>query len=76
MNDEWTLLSKLRQTPQIFARLEGESATELQLQQRLRREFPGDVVRAALTLSELRRKAAKKFSRADSMWFDRRGLEQ
>ncbi|MCH7688393.1 MAG: methyltransferase domain-containing protein [Planctomycetes bacterium] len=76
MNDEWALLWKLRQTPRIFERLEAESASELQLQGRLRCEFPDDVVRAALTLSELRRKAAKKFSRADSMWFDRRGLEQ
>ena len=76
MNDEWALLWKLRQTPRIFERLEAESASELQLQGRLRCEFPDDMVRAALTLSELRRKAAKKVSRADSMWFDRRGLEQ
>lgn len=33
-------------------------------------------MRLALSLEELRKKAAGKFTRADNMWFDRVGLEQ
>lgn len=76
MNDEWDLVWRLRRTPRIFERLEAATGSELHLQDRLRREFPDDLVRAALSLAELRRKAAGKFSRAESMWFDRRGLQQ
>jgi hypothetical protein len=48
----------------------------LALQARLRTEFPADLVRGAITLVELRRRAAGKFSRAPEMWFDRVSLEQ
>ena len=43
---------------------------------RLRRQFPDDMVRAAVAIHELRRRAANKFTRADQMWFDRKGYEQ
>jgi hypothetical protein len=46
------------------------------LQRQLREEFPEDVVRLALSLHELRRRAEAKFTRAARMWFDRVGLEQ
>lgn len=46
------------------------------MQTALRREFSDDLVRAAMTLRELRARAAAKFSRAGQMWFDRQGLEQ
>ena len=42
----------------------------------LRERYPGDLVAAALTQAELRRAAAKKFSRAGEMFFTRPGLEQ
>lgn len=42
----------------------------------LRRRYPGDLVAAALTQTELRRAAAAKFSRAAEMFFTRPGLEQ
>ena len=42
----------------------------------LRAEHPVDAVAAALTLAELRAKAAAKFSWADRLWCDRVRLEQ
>ena len=70
------VLRELRATPQIFERLAESQGSELGLQKRLREEFPAEVVRAALTQTELRRKAAGKFSLADRMWFSPQGLEQ
>ena len=76
--DELQLLPELRRAPQIFTALvdvrPGE--TEFHLQRRLRREFSEPLVRAALTLRDLRKKARKKFTRAEQMWFTTSGLEQ
>ncbi len=74
--DECRVLQELRQTPQILSLISAWTGAELGLQSRLRRQFSDDVVRAALSLHELRKKGQAKFSRAQSMWFDRRGLEQ
>ncbi len=76
MNLEPELLRRLRATPEIFSRIAAWNGTELALQDRLRGDFTADLVRGAITLAELRRRAAGKFSRADRMWFDRVGLEQ
>jgi hypothetical protein len=70
------LLQRLRATPQIFARIAAANGPELALQDRLRGEFPPDLVRGALSLVELRKRGATKFARAAEMWFDRVGLEQ
>jgi len=51
-------------------------AESLRLGQSLRREFPADLVAAALTLRDLRLRARAKFERADAMYFTRDGLEQ
>jgi hypothetical protein len=74
--DECDVLRELRRSSRIFDVLKSCTGTELQIQNKLRAEFPDDVVRAALSLQELRHKARDKFSRADQMWFDRKGLEQ
>ena len=74
--DECRILQELRQAPQILSQISAWTGAELGLQSRLRRQFSDDLVRAALSLHELRRKGQAKFSRAASMWFDRRGLEQ
>jgi hypothetical protein len=76
MNLDPAVLRRLRATPDIFKQIAEYSGPELALQDRLRAEFPPEVVRAAITLVELRRRAAGKFSRASEMWFDRVGLEQ
>lgn len=74
--DECSLLHDLRQSQHIFDLLSAEPDSEFRQQALLRRQFPDAVVRAALTLNELREKGRAKFSRADAMWFDRKGLEQ
>src|SRR5436305_3869949 len=51
-------------------------ASFLSCHQRLRKQFSDDLVKAALETALLRRKAAGKFSRADSMYFTRAALEQ
>jgi len=43
---------------------------------RLRREFGKTYAAAAWELAQLRKRAQRKFSRADKMFFDREGLEQ
>ena len=75
---EMQALRELRSHPELFETLGSSSSasSELALQQRLRKQYPDDVVRAALQLHELRAKARSKFSRADAMWFSRTGLEQ
>ena len=70
------VLEQLQATPQIFEWLATHEGSELSLQKKLREEFPAELVRAAITLSELRLKAATRFSRADRMWFSTKGLEQ
>src|SRR5688572_20691936 len=43
---------------------------------RLRKRYPHDHIAAAVEILELRERAKTKFSRADSMFFTREGLEQ
>ena len=77
-NDRVELLRRLRRTPDVLVAVATAAvdSSELQLQQTLRRRFPAELVRAALTLRELRCRARCRFARADEMWFDRIGLEQ
>jgi hypothetical protein len=73
---EWELLHALRDHPELLALVAAASGDELQLQTRLRREYDENLVRGAFALCELRRKATRKFSLGDRMWFDRQGFEQ
>ena len=75
-HDECEVLRQLRAVPRIFEILGRSAEPEMRLQKQLRAEFAEEVVRAAMLVSELRRKGAAKFSRAAQMWFDRQGLEQ
>jgi predicted RNA methylase len=63
---------------ELLARLAAEdiSRDPLALGTRLRREYPVEVVAAAVAQHELRRAARAKFSRAGEMLFTRAGLEQ
>jgi SAM-dependent methyltransferase len=78
MNSDFELLKRLHATPRIFEAILSWSPrrSEMQLQSHLRTLYPDDVVRAALSVSDLRKKGMRKFSRAAWMWFDRVGLEQ
>lgn len=60
----------------LFDAVASAVGSEFQIQKQLRERFDDDLVRAALTLKDLRRRAAAKFARAAEMWFDRQGLEQ
>jgi SAM-dependent methyltransferase len=63
----------------LLSRLAGLDVGEervLRLSAELRREFPPDLVAAALTQQALRVAARVKFSRAEQMLFTRAGLEQ
>lgn len=75
-NDECRVILALRDTPEIFEQISKYKGSELGLQASLRRQFPDDMVRAAVSIHELRQRAAVKFTRADRLWLDRKGLEQ
>lgn len=62
--------------PQIFSEIAATQGDEFHVQKVLRSRHPDDAVRLALTVTELRRRAAKKFPQASKMWFDRERLEQ
>ncbi|MGH3606566.1 MAG: class I SAM-dependent methyltransferase [Pseudonocardiaceae bacterium] len=59
-----------------LARLEVTPETELRVGALLRRDYPTELVTAALGQHELRRRAHLKFTRAQQMYFTRPGLEQ
>ena len=75
-DEECRVLRELRDSPQILAQIQSSQGSELALQQILRRQYADDVVRAAIGLTQLRKRAAGKFRLASEMWFDRQGLEQ
>jgi len=63
---------------ELLARLAQDRLTlddTLPVLERYRREYPVELVRAALDLTLLRHRARAKFSRADAMFFTRSGLE-
>ncbi len=70
------VLEQLRLTPAIWDRIPSSDQHAAALQAALRQEYPAEVVRAALTLAALRTQARPRFTRAESMWFDRTRLEQ
>jgi hypothetical protein len=62
---------------ELLARLAAEpDAGSLAVAERLRREYPADLVATAMAQRELRLTAAAKFSRAAQMLFTRAGYEQ
>jgi predicted O-methyltransferase YrrM len=63
--------------PELLARLAAEPGTmSLALAERLRREYPAELVAVAMAQQELRTAATAKFSRAAQMLFTRAGYEQ
>ncbi len=59
-----------------LAQLDPSAETELRVSALLRRDYPAELVTAALSQHELRRRAQAKFTRASGMYFTRAGLEQ
>ncbi|MCA9032807.1 MAG: hypothetical protein KDA66_18465, partial [Planctomycetaceae bacterium] len=74
--DSPDVLRQLRATPELLAQVAGAECADMSLQTQLRRDFPAELVVAALQLHESRVRARKKFSRADDMWLTRVGVEQ
>ncbi len=70
------LWQQLHSTPQIFEAIAAAEGTELQRQAQLRNDYPAELVRLALELSQLREQVRQKFSRADQLWMTRQSLEQ
>lgn len=66
----------LAEHPELFEAIAEAPADPLRTQKSLRARFPEEAVRLALTVAELRVRAAKKFPQAARMWFDRERLEQ
>ena len=62
-----------RKLLQAVTKIPGDSIAK---QMKLRRDYPAERVRAALTLWDVRERARSKFGHADEMFFDRDGLEQ
>lgn len=60
----------------LVSALKVTDATLLTVLQKMRREFAPELATAAVQMVLLRQKAAVKFSRAESMYFTREGLEQ
>jgi len=63
---------------QLLARLAGEPLEDdalLPLIERLRKEYPAELVSAAVELARLRKQAVRKFSQAAELFFTREGLE-
>jgi THUMP domain-like/RNA cap guanine-N2 methyltransferase len=79
MNDDQTVLLTPR-GQELLSRLAaervGREGAGLALAERLRREYPAELVAVAMAQMELRRAAAAKFSRAADMLFTRAGYEQ
>jgi SAM-dependent methyltransferase len=59
-----------------LARMQVTPETELRVGALLRRDYPAELVTAALGQHELRLRAQAKFTRAQRMYFTRAGLEQ
>ena len=76
MNSERDLLYRLRNAPELVESACEFSGSELAIQQQLRRRFDGDLVRAALSLAEARRKAHGILPAASQLWLTPAGVEQ
>lgn len=63
------ILASLAETPPT-------AATTIAIATRLRKQYPADLVSAAMSMAALREHAASKFEDAHHLWFTRDGLEQ
>jgi hypothetical protein len=70
------LLARLEASQAGHADRASQAGNALALAERLRREYPADLVALAMAQQELRRTAEAKFSRAADMLFTRAGYEQ
>lgn len=74
--DELRRLVALAEMPELFAEIASMTGPELHRQAALRKRYPDDLVRDALTLFELRQRGREKFNDANHLWLTRQGFEQ
>ncbi|NDH93757.1 MAG: class I SAM-dependent methyltransferase, partial [Planctomycetia bacterium] len=70
------ILEQLRQTPALLDAVAACSEAERGSQKRLRIEFDGTLVRAAVALHEARQRASGRLPEAGRLWLTRIGVEQ
>jgi hypothetical protein len=73
---ELGILEQLRQTPALLDAVAACSEAERGSQKRLRIEFDGTLVRAAVALHEARQRASGRLPEAGRLWLTRIGVEQ
>jgi len=73
---ELEILEQLRQTPALLEAVAACSEAERGSQKRLRIEFDGTLVRAAVALHEARQRASSRLPEAGQLWLTRIGVEQ
>ncbi|MBL7182364.1 MAG: hypothetical protein ISS75_04725 [Pirellulales bacterium] len=70
------LLERLRCHPDLLKAVENSSPVERVNQKKLRKEFPPELVREAVSLYETRQRGRERLPHADHLWLTRTGLEQ
>ncbi|MBL6910028.1 MAG: hypothetical protein ISR34_06385 [Pirellulales bacterium] len=70
------LLERLRCHPDLLKAVENASPVERVNQKKLRKEFPPELVREAVSLYETRQRGRERLPHADHLWLTRTGLEQ
>ena len=76
MTSELATLFELRSSPDLMAAIANSTVSELATQQLLRNTYNGNLVRAALSLHEVRVRARDILPDADQTWLTRTALEQ
>ena len=76
LTDHAEVIRHLHRSPELFDRLAKATGKELGIQMKLRQDYPGDVVSAAIALREIRAKVEGKFDNAAQLWLTRQAVEQ
>ncbi len=76
MTSELTTLHGLRGAPELLAAVSRATGSEFAIQRTLRDEYDAGLVRAALSLHEVRIRANGVLPHAEQLWLTRTGLEQ
>lgn len=76
LTDHAEVIRHLKSSPELFDRLAKATGKELGIQMKLREDYPGDVVSAAIALREIRAKVDGKLDNAEQLWLTRRAVEQ
>ena len=76
LTDHAEVIRHLKRSPELFDRLAKATGKELGIQMKLRKDYPGDVVSAAIALREIRAKVEGKLDHADQLWLTRQAVEQ